>query len=68
MGAWSGVALKTNNVGRGRRIDRPTAPISHSIHPSQSHHKCAHTQNYPRGQRELLGPLTSAFGPKEAYE
>lgn len=25
-------------------------------------------QNYPRGQRELLGPLTSSFGPKETYE
>jgi hypothetical protein len=27
-----------------------------------------HTQNYPRGSRELLGPLTSSFGPKETYE
>jgi predicted flavoprotein YhiN len=27
-----------------------------------------HAQGYPRGSRELLGPLTARFGPREARE
>lgn len=42
-------------------------PIKTKTDPTQCDELCT-TQNYPRGQRELLGPLTSAFGPKEAYE
>lgn len=26
------------------------------------------SQGYPRGQRELIGPLTRKFGPDETYD
>ena len=27
-----------------------------------------HTQGYPRGSKELLGPLSAKFGPWETFE
>jgi hypothetical protein len=32
------------------------------------HHRMPFVQGYPRGRRELLGPMTAHFGPKETRE